>query len=298
MLALAELLELVFGPDLDPAARQLVRGMRTLGRFGWLGGVLSRLLLAPAAAPRGYVWEESGRLVGNASLLPVSGHPHRWVLANVVVHPEFRRRGIGRELVEACLRLAGQRGIQTLILQVNTDNPTAERLYLRLGFRRLSARTTWIRLGGALPTPGVSAPEVRPRVAGEWTDQWALALRLYPEGLIWPNPLHPGAFRASRNESRHWVWYRGAQLRGSLTALPRGGGWRLILLAQPEAAGQVEAALLDRALTELSAGHRSMILDYPAGVAEEALRQAGFRPERSLTWMEQDMGPAMAGKAS
>jgi ribosomal protein S18 acetylase RimI-like enzyme len=321
MLPLAELLELAFGPDLDPAGRQLVRDMRMLGRLGWLGGLLSRLLLPPAAAPRGYVWEEAGRIVGNASLLPVSGHPQRWVLANVVVHPEYRRQGIGRELVEACLRLAGQRGIQTLILQVNTDNPTAERLYLRLGFRRLSARTTWMRLAGAtggqdapvsgrmsgsaaagavIPPPGDSTPAVRPRVSGEWNDQWALAQRVYPEGLIWPNPLHPGAFRATSKENLHWVWYRGAQLWGSLTALPRGAPrhWRLILLAQPEAAGQVEAALLGRAMAVLPAEHSSMILDYPAGIAESALRQAGFRPERSLTWMEQRVSPAAPGEVS
>lgn len=298
MLPLAGLLELAFGPDLDPAGRQLVRDMRKLGRFGWLGGLLGRVLLAPAAAPHGYVWEESGRLVGNASLLPVTGHPDRWVLANVVVHPEFRRQGIGRELVEACLRLAGRRGIQTLILQVKSDNPTAERLYLRLGFRRLTARTTWMRLGGARPAPGTTVPEIRPRVAGEWADQWALAQRLYPEGLIWPNPLHPGAFRASRREDLHWVWYRGAQLWGSLTALPRGGGWRLILLAQPDAAGEVEAPLLDRALADLPVEHGSLILDYSAGVAEGVLRQAGFRSERSLTWMERDVSPTTPGMAA
>src|SRR3972149_2177395 len=77
LLPLADLLELVFGPDLDSAGRQLVRDMRALGRFGWLGGVLSRLILPPAAAPRGYVWEEAGRIVGNASLLPVAGHAER-----------------------------------------------------------------------------------------------------------------------------------------------------------------------------------------------------------------------------
>jgi hypothetical protein len=151
---------------------------------------------------------------------------------------------------------------------------------------------------GAILAPGNSAPEVRTRVAGEWVDQWALAQRLYPEGLVWPNPLHPGAFRASRREAFHWVWYRGAQLWGSLTALPRSGGWRLILLAQPEATGQVEAALLDRALAGLPAEHGSTILDYPAGVAEGTLRRAGFRPERSLAWMERDLSSAALGKAS
>ncbi|HEX9677099.1 MAG TPA: GNAT family N-acetyltransferase [Anaerolineales bacterium] len=288
MLPLADLLELVFGPELDSAGRQLVRDMRALGRFGWLGGVLSRLMLPPAAAPRGYVWEESGRIIGNASLLPVTGHAKRWVLANVVVHPDFRRRGIGRELVEACLGLARSRGIGTLMLQVKVSNPEAERLYLRLGFRKLTARTTWVRLGGAASAPGLAAPEVRRRVSGEWSDQWALAQRLYPEGLVWPNPLHPGAFRPAWREALHWVWYRGGQLWGSLTALPRGAPrhWRLILLAQPEAAGQVEAALLGRALASLPVERSSMILDYPAGAALTPLQLAGFRSEKSLTWME------------
>ena len=303
MLPLADLLELVFGPELDSAGRQLVRDMRALGRFGWLGGVLSRLMLPPAAAPRGYVWEEAGRIVGNASLLPVAGHAERWVLANVVVHPDFRRQGIGRELVQSCLGLARARGIGTLMLQVKVDNPEAERLYLRLGFHKLTARTTWVRLGGGASGLSLEAPEVRGRVSGEWNDQWALAQRLYPEGLVWPNPLHPGAFRPAWREGlrsgdsiQHWVWYRGARLWASLTALPRGAPrhWRLIMLAQPEAAGQVEAALLGRALAALPAERSSMILDYPAGAALTPLQLAGFRPEKSLTWMERRLDSEQA----
>jgi len=273
--------------------------------------MLSRLLLPPAAAPRGFVWEENGQLVGNASLLPVC--LERWVLANVVVHPDFRRRGIGRELVEACMNLAHERHIGTLMLQVKTDNQEAGRLYRRLGFRDLGARTTWVLPAGAaraLPAraaevgqtetagaPAAGSPDVRGaqpagslrvadvrrRVSAEWNDQWALAQRVHPEGVIWPNPLHPGPFRPGWREARHWVWYRGAQLWASLSALPRSGGWRLIVLAQPEAAGKVEAELLATALPALRG---SLALDYPAGIASDALRDAGFRQERCLTWME------------
>jgi hypothetical protein len=77
-------------------------------------------------------------------------------------------------------------------------------------------------------------------------------------------------------------------LWASLTALPRGAPrhWRLILLAQPEAAGQVEADLLGQALASLPAQRSSMILDYPAGVGLTPLQLAGFRSEKSLTWME------------
>jgi hypothetical protein len=61
------------------------------------------------------------------------------------------------------------------------------------------------------------------------------------------------------------------------------------LLAQPEAAGQVEAALLGQALASLPAQRSSMILDYPAGAALTPLQLAGFRSEKSLTWMERQL---------
>ena len=106
----ADLIEATFRGDLDGTARRMVREMRTLGRIGWVGWALSRLLLPPAARPFGFVWEENERIVGNASLLPVSGHPRRWVMANVAVHPEYRRRGIARQMVDASDHFARKAG--------------------------------------------------------------------------------------------------------------------------------------------------------------------------------------------
>ena len=83
---LAALIESAFGRELDLTGRQMVRDMRTFGRLGWVGWMLSRLVLPPAAYPRGYVWEEAGEVIGNASLLRVAGHKRRWVLANVADH--------------------------------------------------------------------------------------------------------------------------------------------------------------------------------------------------------------------
>ena len=49
----------------------------------------------------GYVWEDSGRITGNVSLMPVNKDGSRaFMIANVAVHPDYRRLGIGRVLTE------------------------------------------------------------------------------------------------------------------------------------------------------------------------------------------------------
>lgn len=59
------------------------------------------------------------------------------------VERAWRGRGIGSELLLALFRLAAARGVKTLSLSVEEDNPAAG-LYLRLGFQRLG------KVGGAV----------------------------------------------------------------------------------------------------------------------------------------------------
>jgi ribosomal protein S18 acetylase RimI-like enzyme len=142
--ALADLIEAGFAERLDPSGRRMVRGLRLFGKLGWLGGLLGRWFLPPAANPQGFVWEEQGAVIGNASLLPVTNYSQRWVMANVVVLPERRRRGIGRTLVTRSIEHARSRGAREIILQVDLNNEAATALYLGLGFKAYEPRTTWI----------------------------------------------------------------------------------------------------------------------------------------------------------
>ncbi|TFH35852.1 MAG: GNAT family N-acetyltransferase, partial [Anaerolineales bacterium] len=183
--ALADLIEVGFSGSLDRSGRRMVHGLRTLGRLGWLGGALSRWILPPAANPQGFVWEENGRVLGNASLLPVTDFPQRWVMANVAVFPEQRRRGIARSLVTASIEDAQSRGAREIILQVDQGNQAAHQLYQSLGFDGSPSRTTWVgRVPSEEPTPALTTP-VRQRRASEWRWQWELARKLHPEGLVW-----------------------------------------------------------------------------------------------------------------
>lgn len=298
LVALADLIEAGFSKSLDHSGHRMVQGLRTFGRLGWLGGVLSRWMLPPAANPQGFVWEENGRVLGNASLLPVTGYPHRWVMANVAVFPEHRRRGIGRSLVTASIEHAQKRGAREVVLQVDRDNASALSLYQSLGFSSCPPKTTWVgRASQSIPEE-ISSSTVRRRTASEWRHQWELARRLHPEGLVWPYPPDAGFFRPGTwqqrlrlNLDRHWVWFDDERLLGSIS-LRWGiepGHVRMILLVEPESQGKIETNLLMVALNSLQPYGDSIVVDYLSDTAEASFKQVGFREKRRLVWMQRKL---------
>lgn len=285
----ADLIEIAFAGHMDASGRRMVREIRSLGRMGWLGWLAGLLLLPPAARPHGYVWREDDRVVGNASLLPVRGYPDRWVMANVAVHPDYRRRGIARQMVEACERLAQQAGARTVVLQVESENQAALQLYRRQGFEVLSSRTTWrrsTRLPGH-PLPGAPGGIQQSRDQ-QWKAHFELAQRAAPEGVVWPYPLERDFFRPKRGIV-HWLCWDGDQLLGGLSLRP-GASARLVMVVDPSARGQLEPSLVAFGLQALGRGQHSVLLDYPAAVAAEPLRALGFNQERRLTWMRKRSG--------
>lgn len=61
-------------------------------------------------------------------------------LLNLCVAPEWRRRGLGSMLLEHAIDHAAARGCTRMFLEVRPSNPSAERLYLRRGFRMVGRR--------------------------------------------------------------------------------------------------------------------------------------------------------------
>jgi ribosomal protein S18 acetylase RimI-like enzyme len=295
LVGLADLIDLAFGGGLDPSGRQMTRDMRAYGRLGWVGWLFGHLALPPAAYPEGYVWTESGRLVGNASLLPVEGAPFRWVLANVAVHPDFRRRGIARALVEACLRMARSGPAHEIVLQVKGGNPAAQSLYRSLGFADRGTRATWSRTG---PGPGAarSADPARPRRPEEWEVHWALVQRLHPLGLVWPHPLRPGIFRPGGwplgDPWSHWVWPAHGSIAAALSARREPGGvMHLFVVAAPEARGVAEVPLIEGALGDRGGRTTRVTVETGDEAHAQDLRALGFTEQHRLTWMVLGLGP-------
>jgi ribosomal protein S18 acetylase RimI-like enzyme len=83
---------------------------------------------------RGYIWEEAGQAMGLVNLSPMGLDNQTWVIGNVAVLPEHRRKGIARQLIQAALDLARQHQIKNVVLEVISHNLPAVKLYENKGF--------------------------------------------------------------------------------------------------------------------------------------------------------------------
>ncbi|HEY7649827.1 MAG TPA: ribosomal protein S18-alanine N-acetyltransferase [Methylomirabilota bacterium] len=86
---------------------------------------------------RCYVVREDGRLIGYICLWEVADEVH---ITNVAVHPDLRRRGVGRSLLSAVLDDARQRKLRLVVLEVRPSNAEALGLYESFGFRVVGRR--------------------------------------------------------------------------------------------------------------------------------------------------------------
>src|SRR5215204_3509563 len=99
--AVADLIELCFSPTMDHDGQRYLSDMRRASRDDSFLNWASRMTETASLPLTGYVWEQEGRIVGNASLIPFRDHGKRiYLIANVATHPDFRRRGIGKALTE------------------------------------------------------------------------------------------------------------------------------------------------------------------------------------------------------
>ena len=56
-------------------------------------------------------------------------------ITNIATHPDYRRRGYGRAVVEALIKYAKNNGLDSISLEVRESNKPAIELYSQLGFK-------------------------------------------------------------------------------------------------------------------------------------------------------------------
>lgn len=66
-------------------------------------------------------------------------------IMNLAVAPEYRRRGLGRALLEALIRALEDAGVRVLALEVRAGNAPALALYQALGFAPVGRRPRYYR---------------------------------------------------------------------------------------------------------------------------------------------------------
>ena len=291
----ADLLELCFSNTFDNDDKNYMREMRRASRDEpWLRWA-SAAMDGASMPLTGYVWEQDGRIVGNASLIVFRHHKRKlYMLSNIAVHPDHRHRGIARVLTERGMAHARQRNADELWLHVRDDNADALDLYNDLGFRERARRTTWMSTPDPLPELPADNIEIQPRHKRFWARQLAWLKKLHPDELAWYRHwnfevLAPGwwnwfyLFFVDFN-LRQWSALREGTLHALLSWTPNGLRQETLWLALGEdSALEAVTRLLVRARGEI--GKRRLQLEHPVGRADESIRAAGFVPRRTLVWM-------------
>lgn len=302
----ADLVEVCFNETMDPDGQRYLRQMRTAahnpGFLHWANSVVEHTSMPLS----GYVWEEDGKLVGNLSLIPFSVSGRRiYLIANVAVHPKYRRRGIARALTAAALDHAQKRRARSVWLHVREENEAAGNLYRSMGFQERARRTTWHTYPGF--GKGQTGPLnsrlraasagylVGPRRSEHWQQQQAWLKRLYPANLAWHFSLELSALQSgilgavyrifTAGSYNQWSVQKGGRLLGVVSRQRSSTYADYLWLAAPADYDEAAlAALLVHSRQQLSS-RRPLALDFPARLAENAIQAAGFRQHQILVWM-------------
>jgi ribosomal protein S18 acetylase RimI-like enzyme len=292
----ADLIELCFSNTMDSEGQRYIQDMRRAGRDSSFLRWADRAAETTSLPLTGYIWEENGKIVGNASLVPFRHKRQRiYLIANVAVHPDHRRRGIARALTDRAMVHAREKRADSIWLHVRDDNPGAIQLYKDLGFLERARRTTWQAMGDP------SAPQIQTdiniakRDPRWWPLQQNWLARLYPDLLAWHrdwgfNALRPGLWNwlyllFVDIHTRQWAAVRGNRLEAVLSWIPLGRAESLYAAAGRESSPEALTCLLVHARRVLS-HQRYLSLEFPSGEFDQAIQNAGYKPLRTLIWMK------------
>jgi len=299
---IADLIEESFSLHNDVDGQAFLRQMRQAAKFSNYFGVSSNLLDSIPMNPAGFVWDEGGQIIGNISIIPFIQYGQKiFLIANVAVLPEHRRKGIARALTHHAITYLSGKGVQHIWLQVNQLNQGAIDLYHQLGFEDQCCRSSWHLLP---ENKHVSDKKLidrslltRRRNNREWQFHKEWLARVYPDKIIWHFPVRikdfaPDSFWDPERwfeilKLRHWAvsvddepigfmtWQKTESFADSLWMAP-----------DPRLDESASIASMLQALPERVGRNRPLSVDYPCGRGVEILKSAGFSFVRSLIWMK------------
>lgn len=116
--------------------------------LAWDAASLGRLLEMPGACALAV---EAGRPAAIAGFVVCRAAADEAEIVTLVVDPALRRRGIGRQLVEAVLSTFARGATRRVYLEVAIDNGPAIALYEACGFARAGERRSYYHRAYAPP---------------------------------------------------------------------------------------------------------------------------------------------------
>lgn len=171
--------------------------MRKLYPIFQIGGLFNPSL---KAVMRGYIWEEAGQAVGLVNVSPMGLDHQTWVIGNVAVLPEHRRKGIAQQLIQAAVGLARQHRIKNVVLEVIAHNLPAVKLYENEGFEIYSKGIQLHRETALEAPPLLKLPEgyrIEPYHVRDWESRYTLMKNITPPQVQEYEPIHRKKFYKS-----------------------------------------------------------------------------------------------------
>jgi ribosomal protein S18 acetylase RimI-like enzyme len=87
-----------------------------------------------------FVAEQAGRLISscNLAIIPnlTRGARPYGVIENVITHPDFRRQGLAKRVLDRAIETAKQAGCYKVMLLSGADRKSAHALYEKVGFKK------------------------------------------------------------------------------------------------------------------------------------------------------------------
>ena len=303
--AVADLIELCFADSMDRDGQRYINDMRRASRDNSFLKWASSMTETVSLPLTGFVWEEDDCIIGNASVIPFRDKGRKiHLIANIAVHPDYRRRGIARALTQRAMQHGWAKKSSALWLHVRDDNPGAIQLYADLGFQEIVRRTTWMAKPDLSSGPDKDEPhtgiEIVTRHPRYWPQQQGWLHRLNPDVLNWYRPndinsLRPGFLNwlyltfVDMNV-KQWAAVKNDRLLATLARTVAGGRSDSLIGATPPPQTGLEDST--EALTQLLIhvrkvlpSHLKLSLEYPGGEMRDAFTSAGFTERRTLLWM-------------
>lgn len=147
---------ILFRPMVLGDTPRIIAVERSAYEFPWTEGIFRDCIRV------GYVCriaESAGEVAGYGVMTLGAGEAH---LLNLCVGHDFRRRGIGRGLLELLLEHARSHGVTDLFLEVRPSNPAAIRLYVASGFQQIGVRRSYYQAVGGREDALVFRLKLRP----------------------------------------------------------------------------------------------------------------------------------------
>ncbi len=300
---IADLIELCFSQNIDPEGLEYIRHIRqTANNFSGL--ILDNTTPENSTLPfHGYVWLEKDQIIGNVTLIPLRGKEKgNYFVANVAVHPNYRGRGIGRQLTERAIRHVREHKGMNVYLQVRDDNEVAIQIYQSLDFDEICRRTLWVYRPTSQPAKNKpSRVKITRREKDDWPQQKLWLESVYPRAIHWNIPIRLDKMEPTFSNwltrlmfaefQRSWSVRKNSKLIGTVTLDHSTETHDYCWLAtSPIWEDEVIRSVFPVVSHKVFFPKR-LAVNYPAGRARDAFESVGMRELNTLIWMKYRISP-------